>query len=240
MGHETGRDDLGLSWRCKHHPSKEIEERGFPVPPTHNSPWDFLPLATPRGPWLLGGCRGAGLDFWGDEYSSALAGLCFCLLSREGLGFRFTLTPGGSASRYPLPHLFLLHLLHSCSYPAHLAPASTGSAPWRHPQLPQPSSQAASTLSSFSREGLSLQPAAVGLQVQAARGWVRKRGHSQAPHSVSTADKSRGEGERRHARSHLSPGEQAEFRLIPLASWRPSRPPAELLLGKFHPRAILY
>lgn len=180
------------------------------------------------------------MDFWGDEYSSALAGLCFCLLSREGLGFRFTLTPGGSASRYPLPHLFLLHLLHSCSYPAHLAPASTGLAPWRHPQLPQPSSQAASTLSSFSREGLSLQPAVVRI-AGTGRGWVgEKTRQSQAPHSISTADKSRGEGERRHARSHLSPGEQAEFGLIPLASWRPSRPPAELLLGKFHPRAILY
>lgn len=94
-----------------------------PLFPSPDFPWDFLLLARQSledlGFWV--GTGAPGLGFWGDEYSSAQASLCFCLLSREGLGFRFTLTPGGAVSRYPLSHLFLLHLPHSCSYPAHLA-----------------------------------------------------------------------------------------------------------------------
>lgn len=35
--------------------------------------------------------------------------------------------------------------------------------------------------------------------------------------------------------SHLSIGEQAELRLIPLVSWKQPRPPAEFLLEKLPP-----
>lgn len=122
-GMKTGAGDLGYSWRCNQAPKRgETEERGSPFPPSPGFPWDFLLLARQSledlGFWV--GTGAPGLGFWGDEYSSARTSLCFCLLSREGLGFRFTLTPGGAESRYPLSHLFLLHLQHSCSYPAHL------------------------------------------------------------------------------------------------------------------------
>lgn len=102
-----------------------------------------------------------GLGFWGNEYSSGRAGLCFCLLSREGLGFRFTLTPAGTASRYPAPAPVSLAPAAQLLLPSSPGPAVPGAAPWRLPRLPQAPLRAAPALSPFSREGL---PSSCGSQ----------------------------------------------------------------------------
>lgn len=161
-----------------------------------------------------------GLDFWGHEYSSGGAGLCFCLLSREGLGFRFTCLPEAQGAGTPLLHLFVLHLPHSCAYQL----------PWpepcpaRPPPLPQAPLRAAPALAPSLGRGSA--PAAAAGIPGTGRGWAGGTGvYAVRPRAASGAHRSSCEGDP-GTRAPTSAGVSGQLSgLVPGAPWSPSRPP---------------
>lgn len=116
---------------------------------------------------------------------------------------------------------------------------------WRGtPEAPLPPSAslgAAPPLSSFSREALAFSPERSGSQVQAEGGQEGKPRHRPLSGDPVLPPQLTGPaGRGNQARSLPSLTRWAgRTPLIPLASWSQSRPPTELLLGKFNSRAGL-
>ena len=67
LGLESGRGDLSYGWGCKQAPESGRMRQEAPRFSPPRFPLGFPPpgQAAPGGPWLLGGCRGAGIGFLG-------------------------------------------------------------------------------------------------------------------------------------------------------------------------------
>lgn len=182
------------------------------------------------------------MDFWGDEYSSAEPASAAVYLA-GGAGFQVHLDSwsrrgAGTHSCTCFSSTCWAAAPTQLSRPEPCLAWHPGGTPTSASHPPRQLLHSAPSLRKVSPPSRSSRTTGTGRGC--AGGETKAQTPVRAPSSASMADELSREGDPRHVGPHFSQGGQAELRLIPLASWSQSRPPAELLLGKFHSRAALY